>query len=218
MYGWAWVGCDCRCGHGRGSGSGSWCRGCSKTVRTTTPTTRHGLLTRRIAHACPPHRPSCSKNKRIVLFDTLLPAGMKISDGVDAGNDAPAVDSDEAQSTPADRDDGDKEKRKGCSIEEIVAVLSHELGHWSHNHVLKGFVTGQLQMLVMMYTFNLLAANPAMYQVRGTPQKEACQRAVGGRAHARSRQLSGIVLLGHAAVCFALALWATTADDGDDGE
>lgn len=34
--------------------------------------------------------------------------------------------------------------KKGCTDDEVVAVLSHELGHWSLNHVLKNFVIGQV--------------------------------------------------------------------------
>ena len=162
------------------------------------------------------------KNKRIVLFDTLLPPGMEIDDaastGTDSGRPAEGADADADGAGAGDADaggggvgaggggrigagagngdgnadavaDGDagcdptkETKRTGCSVPEIVAVLSHELGHWSHNHVLKGFVTGQLQMLIMMYTFNNLAANPRLYQVRPScttrPSHPACDPSI----------------------------------------
>eukprot|EP00040_Diaphanoeca_grandis_P014860 m.75466 g.75466 ORF g.75466 m.75466 type:complete len:487 (+) comp24790_c0_seq1:65-1525(+) len=100
------------------------------------------------------------KNKRIVLFDTLLPPDMKIFDEDDKVEET-------TETTHAD-DGSDKEETKnekslGCSVDEIEAVLCHELGHWNHNHVLKGFVTGQLQMLVMMYTFQILYKNDQLY-------------------------------------------------------
>jgi len=39
-----------------------------------------------------------------------------------------------------------KEKRKmGCSNEEVLAVLAHELGHWKLSHNLKNLFIGQVQ-------------------------------------------------------------------------
>ena len=39
-----------------------------------------------------------------------------------------------------------KEKRKvGCSNEEVLAVLAHELGHWKLSHNLKNLVIGQVR-------------------------------------------------------------------------
>lgn len=38
-----------------------------------------------------------------------------------------------------------KEKRKiGCNNEEVLAVLGHELGHWSLNHTLKNIIISQV--------------------------------------------------------------------------
>ena len=46
---------------------------------------------------------------------------------------------------------GEKEKKKmGCNNQEIVAVLGHELGHWSLNHVLKNIVIGQVCLLTLL--------------------------------------------------------------------
>ena len=43
----------------------------------------------------------------------------------------------------------EKEKKKtGCNNEEIVAVLGHELGHWSMNHVLKNILIAQVGKLL----------------------------------------------------------------------
>lgn len=57
------------------------------------------------------------KHKRIVLFDTLIKGYCKKDD---------------------------KDKDQGCETDEILAVLAHELGHWKHNHTLKGFVLAQV--------------------------------------------------------------------------
>ncbi len=37
-----------------------------------------------------------------------------------------------------------KPEKKGCSNDEILAVLAHELGHWKGSHVLKQFVLTQV--------------------------------------------------------------------------
>ena len=40
-----------------------------------------------------------------------------------------------------------KTKRKiGCTNEEVLAVLSHELGHWKLNHILKNLAIGQVSV------------------------------------------------------------------------
>ena len=38
-------------------------------------------------------------------------------------------------------------KKQGCNNDEILAVLSHELGHWKLGHVLKNFVISQVRLL-----------------------------------------------------------------------
>lgn len=34
----------------------------------------------------------------------------------------------------------DVEETKGCTIDEILAILSHELGHWYYSHTLKNLI------------------------------------------------------------------------------
>ena len=68
------------------------------------------------------------KNKRIVLFDTLLipelrPVVEKDKEGQDGDEGADATDTTDTAA------EGEK-KDVGCTIDEVVAVLSHELGHW----------------------------------------------------------------------------------------
>ena len=69
------------------------------------------------------------KNKRIVLYDTLL-------------EDYTPLNEDSAESEKEEV----KEKKTGCSTEEVLAVLGHELGHWKLNHVLKGIIIFQVRM------------------------------------------------------------------------
>merc|ERR1712004_49291 len=66
------------------------------------------------------------KFKRIVLFDTLLEE-----------NERNKLKTEEELKEQEEKDEKEKEKEKGCSNEEILAVLGHELGHWKLNHVLK---------------------------------------------------------------------------------
>ena len=72
-------------------------------------------------------------NKRIVLFDTLLQKGM-----IPSEQEKDVVDNEEEKT-----DEGMKENEvedKGCTIDEILAILSHELGHWYYSHTLKNII------------------------------------------------------------------------------
>ena len=40
-------------------------------------------------------------------------------------------------------------KSVGCTIEEVLAVLSHEMGHWKLNHTLKNLIISQVSSLVV---------------------------------------------------------------------
>ena len=42
---------------------------------------------------------------------------------------------------------GDKKKRKGCNTAEVLAVLAHELGHWSLSHNLKNIIISEVCFL-----------------------------------------------------------------------
>ncbi|EGD79113.1 Afc1 protein [Salpingoeca rosetta] len=83
------------------------------------------------------------KNKRIVLFDTLM--------GPDSGVPKDAVPAAAATNSSSDS--------KGCTVPQITAVVAHELGHWYHNHVLKGFVLQQGILLGMLWGSGLLLHN-----------------------------------------------------------
>ena len=78
------------------------------------------------------------KNKRIVLFDTLIEGYVK------------------------EEEDSPSTTKKGCNNPEILAVLGHELGHWKLNHVTKNIVisVGCLLHLIMcfydIYTIQLV--------------------------------------------------------------
>uniref|UniRef100_A0A2P2I4T7 CAAX prenyl protease n=1 Tax=Hirondellea gigas TaxID=1518452 RepID=A0A2P2I4T7_9CRUS len=91
------------------------------------------------------------KNKRIVLYDTLL-----------------------QDYTPLNKEDnGDKQqahtppKKTGCNTTEVLAVLGHELGHWKLNHVLKGIIISQVNLLLIFGVFGALNKHQPLFRAFG---------------------------------------------------
>lgn len=81
------------------------------------------------------------KHKRIVLYDTLVKEYFK----------------------PA-KDEADV---KGCNTDEVLAILAHELGHWKHSHALKGFIFGQLHLLMNIFLYAKLINYKPIYEAFG---------------------------------------------------
>ena len=118
------------------------------------------------------------KNKRIVLFDTLLKESPfekerleeerkeKERTQQDKKREADAVsekeaDEDEQKNTNGVKgganeaeninpegaeEESEKKSAKGCSDQEILAVLGHELGHWKMSHTIKNLVIAQVKL------------------------------------------------------------------------
>lgn len=75
------------------------------------------------------------KNKRIVLYDTLLEEYTPLN---------------EKEGEKEEKETENKEKKKtGCNTDEVLAVLGHELGHWKLNHVLKGIIISQVNIILL---------------------------------------------------------------------
>nr|KAG5708929.1 hypothetical protein BaRGS_009338 [Batillaria attramentaria] len=101
------------------------------------------------------------KNKRIVLFDTLLEDYTPVNKDEDkkedaADNQQETADAEEDSSgEPNDKTADEKEKKKeekkktGCNNAEVLAVLGHELGHWYLSHTLKNLIISQLLSFCM---------------------------------------------------------------------
>ncbi|XP_059484997.1 CAAX prenyl protease 1 homolog [Neocloeon triangulifer] len=87
------------------------------------------------------------KNKRIVLFDTLL----KDYTSEDKKDEIPA----------------EGTEKKGCSNEEVLAVLAHELGHWQLNHVAKNIIIMQVNLFLMFAAFGFFSQYEPMYRAFG---------------------------------------------------
>lgn len=54
------------------------------------------------------------------------------------------------------------------SIDEIVSVLAHEIGHYKKKHTLKGLFFSILQMGVLLFLFSVIVDNPLVYKAIGT--------------------------------------------------
>ncbi|CAH1373243.1 hypothetical protein MTP99_014670 [Tenebrio molitor] len=60
-----------------------------------------------------------------------------------------------------------KDDGTGCNNDEIVAVLSHELGHWHFNHITKNFLALQINLFLLFAGFSYLFKFPAIYKALG---------------------------------------------------
>jgi STE24 endopeptidase len=56
------------------------------------------------------------------------------------------------------------------STEEIVSVVAHEVGHYKKKHTYLGTALGIVQMGVMLFLFNLIMGEPALFAVFGVEQ------------------------------------------------
>lgn len=100
------------------------------------------------------HDPSIGSNaffygfgclKRIIIFDGLL-----LNRGKRDVSDLPP-----------------EEIGKGLRDEQVVAVVCHELGHWSHGHFCKTVVTFQVYLIVMLILFTITFSHGPIYEAVG---------------------------------------------------
>lgn len=56
------------------------------------------------------------------------------------------------------------------SVEEIVAVLAHEIGHNKKRHVVKGLIISLIQTGIVLFIFSLLINSPLLSQALGVKQ------------------------------------------------
>lgn len=76
--------------------------------------------------------------KRIVLFDTLI-----------------------------EKFDEEKKVTTGCTENEILGILAHELGHWSCNHIYKHILLTEVNLLLLFTAFGVLFKYPPLYTALG---------------------------------------------------
>lgn len=125
------------------------------------------------------------KNKRIVLYDTLLEeytplnkkevetaeeaSEEKTEEKVEEDKTEEKTEEENAVEKPEEKAEEKTEEKKktGCSNDEVVAVLGHELGHWKMNHVLKGIVISQVNLLLIFGVFGALYRYSPLYRAFG---------------------------------------------------
>lgn len=121
------------------------------------------------------------KNKRIVLFDTLIEDYKPAEDKNDSENKPEEAEKDgEIPATADKEDEKEKEpsegepsevtetcKKTGCNNEEILAVLAHELGHWKLGHNLKNIVISQVNLFLCFFLFALLVEQKVLFDAFG---------------------------------------------------
>ncbi|XP_035388759.1 CAAX prenyl protease 1 homolog [Electrophorus electricus] len=106
------------------------------------------------------------KNKRIVLFDTLLedfsPMNKKDEEHAAAGqtDENEAAGEERAKPQP-------KNKKQGCSNHEVLAVLGHELGHWKLGHTVKNIVISQMNSFLCFFLFAALIGQKELFLAFG---------------------------------------------------
>merc|ERR1712110_1254908 len=115
------------------------------------------------------------KFKRIVLFDTLLEESERMKLKTDEEKEKERLEKEkEEQEGKDDTKDAEKEKKKkmGCSRDEILAVLGHELGHWKLNHVFKNLVISEVHIFFMFALFGYLYHLQPLYTAFGFPDEQ----------------------------------------------
>eukprot|EP00123_Amoebidium_parasiticum_P013678 comp22093_c0_seq1/m.32226 comp22093_c0_seq1/g.32226 ORF comp22093_c0_seq1/g.32226 comp22093_c0_seq1/m.32226 type:complete len:459 (-) comp22093_c0_seq1:782-2158(-) len=96
--------------------------------------------------------------KKIVLFDTLLSDEYHAKDKKEDG---------EGKVEDTNEEKPKADASKACTDVEVLAILSHELGHWKLNHTLKNFVIGQANAFTSFMLFGLLMHNDRVYEAFG---------------------------------------------------
>ena len=96
--------------------------------------------------------------KRIVLFDTLLEESERLKLKTDEEREKEAKEKEEQSGSTEEKE----KKKTGCNNEEIVAVLGHELGHWSMNHVLKNILIAQVGKKAFAMIFEICSIGTSM--------------------------------------------------------
>lgn len=108
------------------------------------------------------------KNKRIVLYDTLMAPTQAEEQNDPQGaspEDTPKTGENLSEKVASEGEKG--KQSKGCSDPEIIAIIAHELGHWYHNHLVINIVISQVNLLLCFSVFALLYKNPLIYAAFG---------------------------------------------------
>ncbi|KAM4702193.1 CAAX prenyl protease 1 homolog [Discoglossus pictus] len=100
------------------------------------------------------------KNKRIVLFDTLLEDYSPLNkDGTEE-----TAENESAEGRPKAKN---LHKKQGCNNQEVLAVLGHELGHWKLGHTVKNIVISQMNSFLCFFLFAVLIGRKELFAAFG---------------------------------------------------
>ncbi|KAK2878801.1 hypothetical protein Q8A67_019592 [Cirrhinus molitorella] len=103
------------------------------------------------------------KNKRIVLFDTLLEDYSPLNKD---GEKEPGT-GEENEAAGNESKPKPKNKKQGCSNPEVLAVLGHELGHWKLGHTVKNIVISQMNSFLCFFLFAVLIGRKELFMAFG---------------------------------------------------
>lgn len=110
------------------------------------------------------------KNKRIVLFDTLLEdySPLNKEEGEEASVDTQTL----ATGDGSDNEEvtlkvKNSHKKQGCNNQEVLAVLGHELGHWKLGHTVKNIVISQMNSFLCFFLFAVLIGQKELFAAFG---------------------------------------------------
>lgn len=56
---------------------------------------------------------------------------------------------------------------KQVTLDELLAILGHEIGHWKLWHTIQGFVISQVYTFALFLVFSFVQNTPALYQAFG---------------------------------------------------
>ncbi|XP_030642739.1 CAAX prenyl protease 1 homolog [Chanos chanos] len=103
------------------------------------------------------------KNKRIVLFDTLLEDYSPLN----KTGDAEAEQGEENDVVGENKAKPKTNKKQGCNNSEVLAVLGHELGHWKLGHTVKNIVISQMNSFLCFFLFAVLIGRKELFLAFG---------------------------------------------------
>ncbi|XP_076374048.1 CAAX prenyl protease 1 homolog [Tachypleus tridentatus] len=102
------------------------------------------------------------KNKRIVLFDTLVEDYSPLNE--DSNKSETSEEEKEKETVEGTEK---KAKKTGCNNQEVLAVLTHELGHWQFSHTTKYLVIFQVNLFLNFLVFSMLYKSQILYAAFG---------------------------------------------------
>ncbi|XP_069466167.1 CAAX prenyl protease 1 homolog [Ambystoma mexicanum] len=115
------------------------------------------------------------KNKRIVLFDTLLEGYSPLNkeEGEEAVVETSVPETGDASENEEMKPKvKNKNKKQGCNNQEVLAVLGHELGHWKLGHTVKNIVISQMNSFLCFFLFAVLIGQKELFTAFGFYERQ----------------------------------------------